>query len=270
MNNKEKDRLWYHYLQNLTEGLQYSLEDLGVWVRDATEAQSKKEVQDHIERPIISRNSRSGNRNASRKKRGKTENQVSVEHNLEPYFAIQNRMKEVAAYIRGKELIDVWNSLFGDTDLSPRDEKMTDERKIVELGLEFLDAADKVRAKHFYNLLIAGVPVNFQHPKYLETAIHITCSRNAANAFTELLLDHPETDLLLRDQFGRQAWNNAELFGIDTDLAGRVLSDTLKQVKQKRISLETFQQEYQEHLSIWINQEWYYHLARRAQYTREP
>lgn len=114
------------------------------------------------------------------------------------------------------------------------------------------------------------MPVNFQHPQYLETAIHITCSRNVANALTERLLTHREIDLLLRDQFGRQAWNNAELFGINPELAKRVLDATLKQVEQQQINLETFRQEYQKYLSSWMDQEWYWHLARHSQYTREP
>ncbi len=223
MRNRERDRLWRRYLQNVGAGLQHSLRDWGIPVGQegsfglVSDAQSDKEVQERVAR-----------------------------------------------------LIAMWVSQADDTDASGKGGEMTDERKIIELGLEFLKAADQVRPQRFYKLLDAGVPVNFQHPQYLETAIHITCSRNVANALTERLLTHREIDLLLRDQFGRQAWNNAELFGINPELAKRVLDATLKQVEQQQINLETFRQEYQKYLSSWMDQEWYWHLARHSQYTREP
>ncbi|GEM_PF-2699682 len=184
---------------------------------------------------------------------------------------VGDAQSEKDAQERVEKLIAKWTFLLTDQNTPGKGREMSDERKIVELCMEFLEAADKRRVDRFNELLDDGVPVNFQHPKYLETAIHITCSNKFANALTERLLAHPEIDLLLRDQFGRQPWNNAELFGIDTELAERVLNATLEQVEEQQIGKDTFYQEYQEYLSEWMNSEWYFHLARRASYTtQEP
>ena len=160
------------------------------------------------------------------------------------------------------KLINTWVSSTGALIAPEKAKGMSDEQKIVELGIDFLSAAEWVETTRFNQLLEAGVPVNFQHPRDLETAIHITSSRNSANTLTEQLLLHSEIDLLLRDKFGRQAWNNAEFFGIERGLAGRVL-DATEQQAEDQTGLDVFYQEYQDYLRQWINQLWFCHLTHR-------
>lgn len=143
---------------------------------------------------------------------------------------------------------------------------MDDEQKIFELCMEFLEAADRVRPQRFHELLEQGVPVNFQHPKYRETALHITSTRDSANELTKALLAKPETDLLLRDQFGRRAWNNAVFFKISQEMADELLAKTIEQAKAEGQSEEEFHQEYQQDLAGWINTQWYEMLASRNGY----
>lgn len=177
---------------------------------------------------------------------------------------------EKEAEDRANRLLAAWKRQHESKTAPQNETEKTDERKIFDLCLEFLEAADKVRPQRIDELLEAGVPVNFQHPRYLETALHITCSRNAANALTERLLACPGIDLLIRDQFGRQPWNNAELFGIDPALAERVLDATLEQLEKEQLSRDDFERDYREYLSSWMSQEWYFHLARHNQFKPEP
>ena len=161
-------------------------------------------------------------------------------------------------------LLALWQQHRQAVDHNRDDSDVDDEQKIVELGLAFWEAAEHVRRQPFYELLATGVPVNFQHPQFLETALHVTCSRNAANDLTEHLLDHPEIDLLLRDQFGRRAWNIATFFRIQPDLTDRVFQATLQQaIEDEGQTAEEFQQDYHRDLSKWMCTEWYATLARR-------
>lgn len=139
---------------------------------------------------------------------------------------------------------------------------MEDEQKIFELSMEFLLTADNVRVARFKELLGLGIPVNFQHPENLETALHITCSRNAANDLTRILLEHPQIDLLLRDQFGRRPWNNAVFFRIEQSLADTVMAATIRQAALEQQTEAEFHEEYREDLATWITTEWYTSLAR--------
>lgn len=145
----------------------------------------------------------------------------------------------------------------------PEPGNIGDERKIFELCILFLRSADQVHSARFDELLTLGIPVNFQHPHSLETAMHIACSRNAANALTGRLLQHPETDFMLRDHLGRRPWNNAAFFSLESTLAEQVLAATVKQAATEGQSATDFHREYREDLLKWISTEWYELLARR-------
>lgn len=148
---------------------------------------------------------------------------------------------------------------------------MADEGKRNKLGMALWEACERVRRHKFAELLEAGADVNFQHPVYKETAMHVTCSRNAANDLTEHLLALPETNLLLRDQYGRRAWNIATFFRIEPDLMERVLQATLEQaIEQDGQTPEQFHIEYQQQLSQWMCTEWYATLARTEGEILDP
>lgn len=172
---------------------------------------------------------------------------------------------------RVDQLLAVWQKQVEDANTQRGDSGMDDEQKIVELGLQFWEAAERVNRTAFNELLAAGVPVNFQHPRFLETALHVTCSRNAANDLTEQLLNHPDIDLLIRDQYGRRAWNIATFFRIDPDLTDRIFQATLQQaIDIDQQTVEEFHQEYQQDLSKWMCTEWYATLARTEGEILDP
>ncbi|CAA0099487.1 Uncharacterised protein [Halioglobus japonicus] len=167
-----------------------------------------------------------------------------------------------AAKSRVEQLLGAWQNSALARMSATGSEIMEDEQKLIELSMEFLLTADAVRPARFNELLDLGIPVNFQHPAYLETALHITCSRNAANGLTRVLLEHPQIDLLLRDQFGRRAWNNAVFFRLEQPLADTVTAATIKQAALENQTEADFHQEYREDLAKWITTDWYASLAR--------
>lgn len=179
------------------------------------------------------------------------------------YGLVSTGPGEAVDRLRVERLVTLWLASAGATSVFEKEEEMSDERKIVSLCMEFLESAERVYEKRFHELLDAGVPVNFQHPRDLETAIHITCTSNLANALTERLLTHPDIDLLIRDAVGRQPWNNAVLFRIDQALADRVAEATMRQVDRQGIDRTDFEREHREYLARWMNEDWYWHLARR-------
>ncbi len=175
---------------------------------------------------------------------------------------VSSVMSPSAAQARVQKLTAYW-ALHQSTNPSSTSPALDDERRIFEICMQFLHTADQADAARFHAFLDLGVPVNFQHPRSLETALHITCSRNTANRLTEQLLRHRETDFMLRDHLGRRAWNNAVFFGLESTLAQQVLDATLQQAIAEHQSEADFHSSYREDLRRWISTDWYEMLARR-------
>ena len=89
-----------------------------------------------------------------------------------------------------------------------------EQRAIEKYGEEYLLAAERGDA-HFFELYLSfGMPVNFQHPKTGETALHIAAARRARHIIRSALKTG-QCDFLLRDKQGRLASELAHLFGRD-------------------------------------------------------
>ena len=71
---------------------------------------------------------------------------------------------------RVEQLLGAWQNSALARMSATESEIMEDEQKLFELSMEFLLTADNVRPARFKELLELGIPVNFQHPAYLETA----------------------------------------------------------------------------------------------------
>lgn len=171
---------------------------------------------------------------------------------------------------RVQQLLASWSASDLGAEARQSGNSPSDEQKVFELCLLLLEHADNANESGLKTLLDLGIPVNFQHPLYLETALHITCSRNTANALTTKLLKDPQVDLLLRDQFGRRPWNNAVFFGIDTPIADEVRTRTLKQAVAEGWSEIEFYETYRKDLAYWISTEWYSALSRPHDETQLP
>lgn len=172
----------------------------------------------------------------------------------------------------GREVVDAllarWEQQSG-ARAPGKEGAMSDEQKLVTLGLEMLDAANRRVDERLFGILDGGFPINFQHPRFLETAAHVVCSKSDNATTIRRLLSRPEIDLLLRDQFGRQPWNNAQYFGVEPDLVEFITAQTLDQANAQGI-LEQFHAEHKRYLAEWIHEEWFFHLARRNPGLLEP
>lgn len=154
-----------------------------------------------------------------------------------------------------KNLVAAFDERVGyETDFS-------DERKIVEICMEFLYTAKLAHSERCNELIDLGVPVNFQNPRNSTTALHLLCSTRDPEApgLRERLLAHPDIDLLLRDRIERQAWNMAEFYEIGQAEADKIYQMSIHQAEE-RGELEIFQEVYQANLPMWLGSWWYYAL----------
>ncbi len=227
---RERQRLWRLYQRNLSEGRQFSLRDWGLPL-------GQRAQQGFVP---------SGGQTDSAAQR--------VVENLLVLWETERALDTERAEDQGKDLA-----------LTDGPDDSVTEQKVVQLCLDFLTAVDRVNQLQFDQLMAAEIPVNFQHPQHLETALHIACSRPEAAPMVETLLERSDIDLLLRDRFGRQAWNNATFFGIDPALTERVVQATEAQAKEE-MGLETFYQDYRTYLAQWMDQPWYQGLTRFVDY----
>jgi len=157
-------------------------------------------------------------------------------------------------------LIALWTNKHTDVDA------MDDEKKIVALGLEFLEAVEYGRCRA-REILDEGFPVNFQHPRKGETALHVSASKSSLNDFTNELLDKNECDLLLRDKFGRLALNHAIFFNPESeDIIERLSSETKAVAEKEGVDL---MQEQMKHQIDWFSQSWFIRLGQRSKFTPE-
>ena len=89
------------------------------------------------------------------------------------------------------------------------------EKRLVELGLDFIQAVDSGDFQTVQKFLDFDFPVNFQHPKFLETALHRVAGMQGDDAIkmVDLLSSTGKVDYLLKDSFGKYAVDNALICG---------------------------------------------------------
>ena len=111
------------------------------------------------------------------------------------------------------------------------------ERKLYELGMAFLDAAEHCDVPLGKVYVDEGFGVNFQHPTSKLTALHVSVVGTAV-AFSDMLIDSGKCDYLLKDSRGFFAYDLAYKFGKCSDLTYELKKKTLEQAKSRGIKVE--------------------------------
>lgn len=184
----------------------------------------------------------------------------TVERLLTLWTATQGREAEDMRRQNMNKLVRSWEQAQGR-------EITEEERRIVEVGVQCLDDVAHGRIDNAREILDAGLPVNFQHPIYKSTVLHTAASKFQLNDYTNELLDRGDCDLMLRDQFGRLAWNMAVFFNPNSeDIIDRLARETTAAADREGIDLLEEQNRYQVE---WFQQKWFLRLAQRAEYVPE-
>lgn len=132
--------------------------------------------------------------------------------------------------------------------------KKSDEQKMLELGLEFLEAAKWGDLKTVQSLYEPGFPINFQHPRHRMTALHWAAARNNL-PLSQWLVDTGECDLLLLDFRLKTAWDNVSFYCSHNEELNNLLGlETHKQAKEAGLN---WQEDHKRRFKIWIKSEWF-------------
>lgn len=137
------------------------------------------------------------------------------------------------------------------------------EEKIFELGMEFLDTVNTGNFDRCMELLNSGVPVNFQHPRTRETALHIAAG-NTGWAWIKALNEHKDINFLIRDRQGKLPWDNANFFALDPKLADYLAEKTRAQAARDGVDLLA---EHRGWVRKWFNEPWFNDLTRQCDFT---
>lgn len=169
-------------------------------------------------------------------------------------------LEHEAALDKVKQLLALWEAQ--NTVSSTEGNDMSDEQKIFELGMQLLRQAEVGPVDGFQELLMKGVPINFQHPKHRYTALHMAASGDTTinHQLVSILLDSDQSiDFLIEDEYGRIPWHNAILFGLNEALRKRIYEETLPAAKEEGFDL---QKDFKQKMKKWMNEYWYLNLAR--------
>lgn len=135
-----------------------------------------------------------------------------------------------------KGLIASWESQKGIEMLKRK--KLSGEQKIVELGIEFVDAAaDPKKLDRMKEIHVAGLPINFQHPSHLSTALHRAGGMNNFEA-VNWLVSTGECDHLLLDANELMACDRARIrFGWEEELNTVLNVAAFDQAKEQGVDM---------------------------------
>lgn len=111
------------------------------------------------------------------------------------------------------------------------------EKKLLDLGLAFFEAAGYNDVPYGKAYIEAGLPVNFQHPVSGKTALHEACAHAVHPDFAYMLLETDDCDLLLKDKRGRLPYQLAYEFGRSIDLAAEIRKKTLQQASARNVKV---------------------------------
>lgn len=114
--------------------------------------------------------------------------------------------------------------------------QLRDNRTMINLGREFLRAAERGNAPMVAAFIEEGFPAKFQDRLTGETALHISAATGARKVL-RVLLGSGLCDFLLRDKGGRLASELAYLFGKDPAAARLLGIKERKQAEDTGITL---------------------------------
>jgi len=106
----------------------------------------------------------------------------------------------------------------------------------IDLGNEFLRAAECGDAPMLQMYIDEGFPTTWQDPETGETALHIVAACQGRKSL-RVLLEHETCDFLLRDAKGRLASEMAYLYGEDSAIARLLGNKERKQADAQGIKL---------------------------------
>lgn len=139
-----------------------------------------------------------------------------------------------------QKINDIVHGLFNSFGISSEkllkesDSRMSNEteKKLIELGLDFIQAVDSGNFEEVQKFLDFDFPVNFQHPDFLETAMHRAASRQGETSIkmVNILNATGKVDYLLTDSFGKYAVDNALISGEED--AVEILSQPTRQAAE--------------------------------------
>ncbi len=130
---------------------------------------------------------------------------------------------------------------------------LDDEQRVFALGLQWLEAAEVGHIEHIRELIDSGFPVNFQHPETKDTALHRAAGCNL-EGIVDLLLAHPDIDVLIRDERGKTAWDNARFFTLNDAMADRLLERIRVQAESEGLD---FWSDHQKWMREWFKAPWF-------------
>ena len=133
----------------------------------------------------------------------------------------------------------------------------SDERKMLELGLEFFNAAyyerdlDKVKAIH-----AQGFPLNFQHPRCGSTILHVAAATHQEE-LAQWAIGTGEADLLVQDKRKMNPYDKASYyFVMDQPFTNIFLQPTSKQLQASMTEAE-YMDDYKTRVQFWRASDWY-------------
>lgn len=163
-----------------------------------------------------------------------------------------------------EKMLNLWSDLqTGFDEYEDVEVEKGQEEKVFDLCMEMFHTIKFGKIERFKELVDAQVPVNFQHPKSKETALHMAAGMTAWN-WVKVLGEHPDTDFLIRDSFGRLPWNTAEYFALDTETAEYILEKTKAQAGRDNVDLIA---EHRTWLRQWFTQPWFNDLVDFGDYS---
>lgn len=158
----------------------------------------------------------------------------------------------------GSALLRRWTAEYGTVqDEAPHQDRETFERRLFDLGLDLLDAAETGNARRLADLMADGFPVNFQHPQTLETALHKAGARSHREV-VRALIRSGACDYLIQDSDGRFPHHSAEFFGNDPTIERLLVKKARQQAGRDGVDLFRIQLAL---LERWANQDWFIALT---------
>lgn len=91
------------------------------------------------------------------------------------------------------------------TDLTDEEKQ---ERKLFELGMDFLDSANHGAVSHGKEYIDAGLDVNFRDPVTLKTALHVAA--HTCTEFVRILVNTGECDYLAQTKEGEMPFERVQ------------------------------------------------------------
>ena len=141
-----------------------------------------------------------------------------------------------------------------------------DERKMLELGLEFFNAAyyerdlDKGKVIH-----AQGFPLNFQHPRCGSTILHVAASTYQED-MAKWAIGTGEADLLIQDHRKMNPYDKAMYYFVMDQVFTNIFFQATSKQLQAKVTETEYKADYKARVQFWRASDWYQNdLTNRAE-----